>query len=744
MMENKKVSIMTWYTYDNYGSVLQAYALRQTIKEIGYKNVDMVNYLPKSQRIRLIKRINKKNIKRKLLLRKEKTRNLLNQKQEKFNRFRENNLTLTKICNDSTELFLLNDEYDKFICGSDQIWAPTVFDENYFLSFVSNNSKKISYAPSIGLPSIDNIYIKKKIQELISQFESISIREEQGKEIIQQFTNKDVQVVLDPTLLLNKLEWNERFDLESKEKDYIVFYCLGTNEKHYEIAKRIAKKLGKELKVIPGDVLDYKKQGVVNASPEEFLKLIYNAYMVITDSFHGTIFSINFNVPFITFRRFKDNKLSQNSRIYNILKKVNLEDRIYNNNDEYFLKNINIDFSKCNKILEKERKESIEFLEKSLDKEVEEKISTKITNICTGCGMCAAICPKKCINIKLNDNGFYEYEIDEEKCIKCNKCKRVCGQLNTKIDDMNKMKMYSAYSLDENVLKQSSSGGIAYELSLQGIKKGLPVIGCTYDVKDAIAKHIVVKEEKDLTKLSGSKYIQSYTLEAFNKLEELEQGIVIGTPCQITSVDRYLKSVNKRDNFLLIDLICHGVPSYYLWKKYIKPFGEIKEVKFRDKKYGWRSMVMSINLEYHKCEDKDLFYDAFRTEIVYNKSCYNCKYRTKTNADIRIGDYWGPKFKKEQNGVSMVIARTERGKKELERLVEDNKIKMEKQDIMDYFKIQQTENIAIPLLYEQMIAELKNDNISLKEISKKYCKSELRYNNIVKIILDIYSKLKGK
>ncbi len=743
-MENKKIAIMTWHSYDNYGSVLQVYALRKKIRDFGYKKVDVINYLPHTRKVKLKKRITFKNLKRKLFSKKQNIQKLTEQRASKYTYFRKKFLAYTEKCNDETDLFLLNDQYDKFICGSDQIWAPTVFDKNYFLDFVSNDSKKIAYAPSIGLSSIDNKYVRENMGKLINKFECLSIREEQGKKIIKNITDKNAEVVLDPTLLLEKDEWNQEFNLKGDKGKYILYYCLGNNKNNYKTAKKIAEKLRKELKVIPTDILDYKKEKIENCGPEEFLKLIYNAYMVITDSFHGTIFSINFNVPFIAFKRFKDNKFSQNSRIYNILKKVNLENRIYNNNMKYFLENPSVDFSNSNKIIEAERKKSIDFLQKSIQKEETKNSQQIITNICTGCGLCSIVCPQKCINIELNEKGFYSYKINQEKCIKCNKCKKVCGQLNNEAKEMQNMELYSAYSLDKDVLNTSSSGGIAYEISLFGVKNGLSVIGCTYDAKKGIAKHIKVSSEQDLKKLSGSKYLQSFTKEAFEELEKLETGIVIGTPCQIASVDRYLKILKKRDKFILIDLICHGVPSYYLWKKYTATFGDVKEVKFRDKKYGWKRKIMTINNTYHQDESKNLFYDFFETNMVFNDSCYECKYRTRTLADIRIGDYWGDKFAKEQNGVSMVIINTEKGKKLIQDLIDSNKIKAEKQTIQDYFTIQQTVNTHIPLIQEEVIEKLKNNKYTLKEISKKYCKSELRHKKMMKKILPIYIKIKDR
>ena len=153
---------------------------------------------------------------------------------------------------------------------------------------------------------------------------------------------------------------------------------------------------------------------------------------------------------------------------------------------------------------------------------------------------------------------------------------------------------------------------------------------------------------------------------------------------------------------------------------------------------------MTINCKYHKKETKNLFYDAFRAGIVFNKSCYECKYRTETSADIRIGDYWGPKFKRNHNGVSMICVNTRNGKKLLDYLAINKRIVIKKQPIEDYYNIQQTINTIIPEEYEKMIDDLKNDKTKLKEFSTKYCKNKLRYNKMINLLIPVYNKLKGK
>ena len=654
-MKNKKIAIMTWYTYNNYGSVLQAYALRKTIEKLGPEKVDIIQYTPKPERISFFKRITLKRIQEKLLLKNYYNKELVKEKEKKFIDFREKYFSFSDKCDNSTELFKLNDEYDKFVCGSDQIWAPTVFDENYFLDFVNNNDKKTAYAPSIGLPSVKNAIIQEQMSRLINRIEFLSIREKKGQEIIKEISGRNAKVVLDPTLLLDKNDWSMLTDFKKEYKRYAVYYCLKSNNNHFKVAKKISKILGMDLKVIPAEIIDYKKNNIENCSPKEFIELIYNASLVFTDSYHGIVLSINFNIPFIAFKRFKDNILSQNSRIYHILNMTNLENRIYNNNFNYFINNIEIDFSKVNNIIQKNREESILFLKNALNKQNNKEEMTIITNRCVGCGICQLSCPAQCIDIKLNENGFYHYFIDESKCIKCNKCKNVCGQYSSESNDIKNMDLYSAFSRDKNTLMSSSSGGFAHEISKWGIENGFDIIGCVYDIENGIVKHIKVNKEEDIKKFDGSKYLQSFTRDGFQQINEMNKGIVIGTPCQIASVDKYLKILNKRNSFILIDLICHGVPSKYVWDKYISEYNNISSVRFRDKKFGWQNLTISINSSNHHNEKKDYFYQVFNSGKTFDKSCYDCKYRTKTSADIRIGDFWGEKFKNNQKGVSMVI-----------------------------------------------------------------------------------------
>jgi coenzyme F420-reducing hydrogenase beta subunit len=729
-----KVGVMTWFTYNNYGTVLQAYALSKKIEDMQLVP-EIINYRPKVRKTNIYD-MTPKYILSQLTDRGYKRRyNLeISKINKKFDQFRIDDLHISEEYDTYTQLKEKADGLNKVVCGSDQIWSPIFFDSHYYLDFVEDDSKKISYAPSFGVSSVNNEQLKEKIKKLLSKFNNISVREEQGKKIIKEICNKDVEVVLDPTLLLTKEEWNNSFKIESKANNYILCYFLGNNKKYIKIAKEMSRKLKLPLKVILINNLIncFDKSSIIfNCGPKEFVEYISNAAYVLTDSYHGVLFAINFNKPFVALKRFKENKFSQNSRVFNILKTFDLENRLYND------KKINlteIQYETVNAKLDKKRRESIDFLRNSL---FNEKVGKRlvITNNCTGCGVCAAICPKECISIRKNENGFYAYTVDSKKCIKCGLCKRNCGQVHNNATNIGKQKMFSAYSKSNEVLKRSSSGGLAFQLTKQALTENKPVIGCTYNYENNRAEHILIDSENNIDELSGSKYLQSYTVDAFKKIKDLKCALIIGTPCQIATIDNYLKSVNKRDKFILVDLICHGVPSYLLWDKFKKECTINKEIKFRDKQYGWKT-EMTIDSKRVK---RNKFYDYFESGLIYNECCYDCNYREYMASDIRLGDFWGRKSKV---GISKVIINTKAGMEIFEK-IKDNIIYQE-ENIAECFNHQQRKNVAVPLERYSIINELKTNNDSLAKISKKYCKKIIKDSNFRNRFYKIYKILKGK
>ena len=320
---------------------------------------------------------------------------------------------------------------------------------------------------------------------------------------------------------------------------------------------------------------------------------------------------------------------------------------------------------------------------------------------CFGCGVCAASCPKSIITISLNKDGFYEPTITgPDKCISCGACLDVCS-FSHKDKAVNNVPMasYASWSNDEQIRRKCSSGGIGFEIAKYFINKGYKVVACRYNVETERAEHYIATTVEELIQSTGSKYIQSYTLEAFKKIDRKGKYLVVGTPCQIDSFRRYIRKFRCEDNFVLMDFFCHCVPSMHAWKEYIKmveeKVGKITYASWRNKfEYGWHdSWLMGMDgektskpIDWHANYEKlieekdsfiksrwsegDIFYRLFLEDVCLGPQCQDqCKFKyDQSSADIRIGDLWGKTYEKDESGVSALVAFTEKGREIVEGL----------------------------------------------------------------------------
>lgn len=323
-------------------------------------------------------------------------------------------------------------------------------------------------------------------------------------------------------------------------------------------------------------------------------------------------------------------------------------------------------------------------------------------NYCFGCGVCAASCPKEVISIRLNKDGFYEPYIEtEDSCVECGICLDVCAFNHQELAQNNSsVKSWAAWSNDERVRRKCSSGGIGFEIGKQLIEKGYKAVGCRYDIKEQRAEHYIATTVEEFVQSIGSKYIQSYTEEAFKQIDRKgEKYLVTGTPCQIDSFRRMIRKFHCEDNFILMDFFCHCIPSMWAWRAYIKmlepKIGKVTYASWRNKfEYGWHdNWLMAIDgdktskpIDWHdnynslikeknsfiqsRKSQGDLFYKLFLGDICLGPQCQKqCKYKyDKSSADIRIGDLWGNTYKDDEKGVSALIAFTEKGKAIIEGL----------------------------------------------------------------------------
>lgn len=300
---------------------------------------------------------------------------------------------------------------------------------------------------------------------------------------------------------------------------------------------------------------------------------------------------------------------------------------------------------------------------------------------CTSCQLCATMCPCDAIHIELNENGFYRPVVDSDRCTDCGLCTKVCYKFDedvkiTKPELIEKTHLYAAWSNDDEIVRNTTSGGIGDVLAHELLKQGYKVVGCVYDEEKIRAEHRIATEEGDLVPFRGSKYIQSYTFVALKEVVRNcrhEKYAVFGTPCQIYALNRIAEMKRVRDQFVFVDFYCHGCPSHYAWNKYqayIKEKIGVKrfdKVEFRSKIKGWGTFIVAVYGKnrklYNSSNNLKGFYDLFFCDQILNDGCHDCLLRgTLEYTDIRMGDFWGKKFLKNTRGVSGVSVVTERGR----------------------------------------------------------------------------------
>lgn len=356
---------------------------------------------------------------------------------------------------------------------------------------------------------------------------------------------------------------------------------------------------------------------------------------------------------------------------------------------------------------------------------------------CVGCAACAAICPKKCIDIKENKFGFFSAVIDSSLCVSCGACTKVCQQIKQPATGWGYKGVYSVQAIDRTILANSTSGGISTIISEAMIKKGWNVYAAEYDYEHNTCEHIIINEISDLERVQGSKYIQSFM--DLTCLKKDKKYVVFGTPCQIAGIHEVINAKQyNRNNYLLVELFCFGTPSYHLYKSYLKDrFGKntkFKKVEFRSKKYGWHHYTFKFIDENDNCFyfdqdiDRDSFFYLFKRRACLNNNCYNCQYRQGSGmADLRIGDYWGDKYKDDKLGVNIVIAYSDMGESAI-KLIEPN-AKVQKEDYEIATKVQLSKATKKPLLWYAYIILLRNEKL---KVAKSMCVLSQKIERIIK------------
>ena len=297
---------------------------------------------------------------------------------------------------------------------------------------------------------------------------------------------------------------------------------------------------------------------------------------------------------------------------------------------------------------------------------------------CSGCSGCYNICPKECIEMQQDEEGFLYPRIDEEKCIKCNLCSKVCPYNNIgKDNELGAVKAFACIHKDIEVVKKSTSGG-AFTAIVESIcKEDYVIFGAALN-KNVIVEHRYITSIKDIDSFRSSKYVQSYIGKSLKDvktfLDEGKKVIFTGTPCQVAGVKSYLRK--DYENLITIDLVCHGVPSPLVFEKYKEDMEKIhnsrvKDVNFRDKTRKWDEHNMTIRFEngviYTKRGVDDAFEVGFYKHLYHRPSCHQCPFsRIPRVGDFTLGDLWGsdemiPKVNSKK-GISLLVSNTKKSK----------------------------------------------------------------------------------
>lgn len=310
---------------------------------------------------------------------------------------------------------------------------------------------------------------------------------------------------------------------------------------------------------------------------------------------------------------------------------------------------------------------------------------------CCGCGACKQKCPQKCISMKEDNEGFLYPDINENDCIKCGLCEKVCPVINNIEKNIEKTPMaYAVYAKDSMIREESSSGGMFTLLAEKVLEKKGIIFGAAFDDKWQV-KHIAIDDANKLYLLRGSKYLQSNTEDTFmqvkNALNKEKEVLFSGTECQIVALKKFLGK--EYCNLITVGVLCHGVPSQKVWKKYLE-FREkevnskVGNINFRNKRPGWKEYSLTIRFkngeEYSEIFYQDLYMKMFLNNICLRPSCHACRFKElNRKSDITIGDFWGieqiASEMDDNRGTSLVLVHSTKGMELLKSILNRVEIK---------------------------------------------------------------------
>ena len=662
-----RTGLITFHFAHHYGAQLQAYATMKAIQGLGH-GCEIIDYrLPHTVRTNQL--FKKSGSVRDMVSDAHTALHYppFRRRFDRFEAFVEQEMALSpKRYSCFAELAADPPTYDVYVAGSDQIWNPFIFEDRQFdpsfLLAFAKEGRKIAYAPSFGVPELPEDKAE-ELKNYTASFSALSVREKQGQVLMERCTGRQARVVLDPTLLLRREDWARLAAPPRENKPYILCYFVSDPGEAAPYALALSERTGLPIVQLAGArrKIPGCKELVFDAGPKEFLGLFQNADYVVTNSFHGAVFSLQFGRPFFTSMSPKERAEPTFSRIYSLLSRLGCTDRIIGL-DTTAAVDADMDYNSINARLEEARTDSLAYLKAAIegsDLPAEPAPDTNGKNgpalckreDCTGCTACAAACPVGAIAMKPDHEGFLR-PIVGDTCIGCGKCESACPVLTRGDAPLDEVPVYAVRNRDGAVLAQSTSGGLFTVLARTVLRENGVVWGAAFDENLRVV-HRPAETDKELAALRQTKYVQSDLTEVFPQIKQaLDTGrkvLFTGTPCQAAGLKAYLGG--DRENLLTCDLVCHGVPSPGVYQAWLagqeaQHGKKAADLLFRDKTEGWsKSKLTLIFADGSKTSaplTQTTYGRGFGAAMFLRPSCHRCPCAGQSRpGDFTLGDFWG-------------------------------------------------------------------------------------------------------
>ena len=591
-----KIGLLTVYSF-NYGSYYQAVALQKQLTDMGheceliheaFKKDEWMNLfllytfhhcMPKWVRPAICKILPQYNT----FLQLQKDVEKLSQSPEEIRKMEE-----------------ISKRYDCIVLGSDELWSANPASIRYTPAYFGYGitCPHIAYAPSATLFQKEDEALCGRVKNGINSYECIAVRDVYSRDIVEKITGRKVPVVLDPTLLNPFFADQEDGSITG---EYILVYGQDYDEEQRNLIRNVAQKYQMKIMALgwPQDWTD----GFLNPdTAEAFQNAFLHAAYSFPSTFHGTIFSILHQRPFVSML----NPL-RGGKVKMLLEQIGLEERIYSKDTLGHVEK-QIDYQKVFEHLADLRQNSLAYLTNALEQVDRKAYEIIPKEDCCGCTACMNSCPKGAITMQEDQEGFRYPVIDHTLCIQCGRCRQVCPIRDRNQGEQAGLPLHHPEHIlavkhkDEEKRLVSSSGGAFSLLSDQylpgGCRQDGLVAGACFDEKfDVVTRLADTAEDRD--NMMGSKYVQSDPEDVFaqiqKQLQEKKQVLFTGTPCQCDGLRHFLGK--EYENLILCDIVCHGTPSPKVWRDYLKhqeqkTGQQVIDVSFRDKYYGWHKQAI--------------------------------------------------------------------------------------------------------------------------------------------------------